>query len=52
MVITGMDPKVHRALANIAKNLGNIPLASFLKPKLREIMDSYPLDMRGDPDNE
>lgn len=35
------SPKTRRDLINIAKNF-NVTLSEFLRPKLREIADSYP----------
>lgn len=43
--ITNVPPDVAKELKNIADNEG-VPFSSFLKPKLREIRDSYPKDMR------
>jgi len=43
--ITSVPPKIKEDLKNIAKNEG-ISLAHLLKPKLREIRDSYPERMR------
>jgi len=45
--ISNVSPEVKRDLTNIAKNEG-VSLAQFLKPKLREIRDSYPEKMRQD----
>jgi hypothetical protein len=46
--ITGVNPKLKDELNNIAANQG-INLTSFLKPKLREIADSYPEKMKQKP---
>jgi len=46
LVINGVNPKVHEQLINIGKNLGNISVSALLKPRLREIVDSYAPDMR------
>ncbi len=43
--INGVSPDLHIQLINIAKHLG-IPFSSWIKPKLREIADSYPDDMK------
>lgn len=43
--ITGVGKELHSDLNNIADHLG-IPLVSMLKPKLREIRDSFPEEMR------
>ena len=39
--ITGFDPKVKKQIYAIAKHLGVAP-RSFMKMKLKEIIDSYP----------
>lgn len=46
--ITHVSPKVHEEIKNIADNVG-VSVSSFLKPKLREIADSYPEKMRKPP---
>lgn len=43
--IQGVQPDVKNDLKAIAKNQG-LTLASFLKPELRKIRDSYPDNMR------
>lgn len=43
--IQGVNPKLDRELHNIADNLG-ITRNSFLKPKLKEIADSYSEEMK------
>jgi predicted DNA-binding protein len=43
--ITGVSQKIKDELNNISSNAG-IPLSQILKPKLREIVDSYPEDMK------
>jgi hypothetical protein len=43
--IYGVSPKLKTDLYNIAKNTG-VTLASLLKPKLREIAESYPTQMK------
>ena len=45
IVIKNVNPDLKRELENISGNQG-IPLSSFLKPKLREIRDSFPPEMR------
>jgi len=47
--ITGVSPEVHRDLIAISKNEA-VNLSDLLKPKLREIRDSYPDYMRKLPD--
>lgn len=44
----GISPILEEQLNNIAGNLG-ITLTQFLKPKLREIADSYPDKMKSPP---
>jgi hypothetical protein len=46
--IYNIQPEVLHDLRNIAKNLGS-DLSSLIKPKLRELRDSYPVNMRQDP---
>lgn len=46
--ITGVAPQIKEDLQNIARNEG-ICLGQLLKPKLREIRDSYPQHMREKP---
>lgn len=43
--VTNVNPKVATELKNIADNL-NVDLSQFLKPKLKEIVDSYSPDMK------
>lgn len=43
--IPGVSSQLKTELTNIAKNIG-VPLASFLKPKLKEISDSFPENMK------
>lgn len=43
--ITGVPEQIKSDLKNIAKNQG-VNLGQLLKPKLREIRDSYPEHMR------
>jgi hypothetical protein len=45
--ITGVPEQIKEDLKNIAKNSG-VDLGQLLKPKLREIRDSYPEYMRVD----
>jgi predicted DNA-binding protein len=40
-----ISPTLKKDLKNIAKNTG-ITMASFIKSKLREIVDSYPEQMK------
>jgi|GEM_PF-1551016 len=44
----GVSPRVAMELHNICKNLG-VSVSDFLKPKLREIVDSYPEHMKKAP---
>jgi hypothetical protein len=46
--VRNVSVKVNEDLSNIAKNLG-VALSDFLKPKLREIADSYPASMKLPP---
>lgn len=46
--IYGVAPSIHNELVNISDHIG-IDLSSMLKPKLREIRDSYPAHMRIPP---
>ncbi len=43
--IKSVSPSLKNELKSIAKNL-DVDLSSFLKPKLREIANSYPMEMR------
>lgn len=43
--IYGVSAQVKKDLINISKNTG-VTLAALLKPKLREIAESYPESMR------
>lgn len=43
--VRGVSPKLVTELNNIANNIG-ISLTQMLKPKLREISDSYPEKMK------
>lgn len=43
--IKHVPPTVHEELLNICKNRG-ITLNSMLKPELRKIVDSYPVEMK------
>lgn len=45
LTITNVNPTLVNELNNIADQLG-IPLASFLKPKLKDIADSYSKEMK------
>ena len=45
LAVYGVNPTVHSDLKNISKNLG-IDLSALIKPKLRELRDSYPEPMR------
>ena len=49
LVVNGINKDVFKDLYNIAKNLGNLTVSALLKPELRKIRDSYPQDMRQDP---
>lgn len=49
LVIHGISKDVKRDLFCIAKNLGSYTISALLKPELRKIRDSYPIDMRQDP---
>ncbi len=46
--VRGVSDKIRNDLINIAKNHGTT-LSDFLKPKLREIADSYPEKMKTPP---
>lgn len=46
--LEGVPSKTKNELKNIAKNLG-VTLNGFLKPKLKEIADSYPEELKSDP---
>jgi hypothetical protein len=46
--IRGVSKKVVEELLNISKNSG-VPLSDLLKPKLREIADSFPDSMKRTP---
>lgn len=43
--IQGVSTKTHNELKNIADNVG-VNLSELLRPKLREIIESYPEKMR------
>jgi hypothetical protein len=43
--VRGVSHQVAEDLNNISKNSG-VPLSDLLKPKLREIVESYPVNMR------
>jgi len=45
IVVKNIRPEVKNELVAIAKNEG-LTLSAFLKPHLRKIRDSYPLNMR------
>lgn len=47
-IVTEGMIEVHQDLVNIAKNSG-VTLQQFLRPKLREISDSYPAKMKLPP---
>lgn len=46
--LRGVSPQLLEALVNISKNLG-VSLTDMLKPKLREIADSYPDKLKQPP---
>lgn len=46
--IVGVSPSLHDDLRNISRNLG-ITTTALLKPKLREIADSYEAHMKQPP---
>jgi hypothetical protein len=46
--IYGINGKLKKEIINISKNLG-IGISDFLKPKLKEISDSYPAHMKEAP---
>lgn len=48
ITITHVNPRVKSELENIADNTG-ISLGALLKPKLREIAESYPPHMKQPP---
>jgi hypothetical protein len=43
--VKGVPEDIYNDLMNIAKNNGT-PLSAILRPKLREIRDSFPLHLR------
>jgi hypothetical protein len=45
LAVYGVNPTVHEDLKTIADNLG-IDLSALIKPKLRELRDSYPEALR------
>lgn len=45
LAVYGVNKQVHEELKSISKNLG-IDLSALIKPKLRELRDSYPEAMR------
>ena len=45
LAVYGVNSSVHEELKNISKNLG-IDLSALIKPKLRELRDSYPEALR------
>lgn len=46
--IKNVNKTVYQDLNNIAANLG-ISMAGLIKPELQKLRDSYPLQMREDP---
>lgn len=46
--VRGVSETLKQELLNIARNQG-IKLSDFLKPKLREIRDSFPKELRTPP---
>lgn len=46
MYISGVPEDVNNDLVNIAFNLGNVPVSDLIKPELRKLRDSYPVNMR------
>jgi len=45
LVIYGISPNLKNQLCNICKNIG-VTSSSFLKTKIRDIVDSYPEEMK------
>ena len=43
--ISNVNPSTKQDLINIASNLG-VDLSPFLKIKLKDVADSYPIDMK------
>lgn len=48
--INGIQKELAADLKNISDNLGIKCLSEFLRPELRKIRDSYPVNMRQSPD--
>lgn len=46
--IKGVSENTHQQICNISDHLG-VTISQFLRPKLREIIDSYPEHMRTPP---
>lgn len=46
--ITNVNAKTHQELHNIAGHLG-VPLSSIIKPKLMDLANSYPAEMKLPP---
>lgn len=48
--INGVQPQLIIDIENICANLGIKNVSEFLRPKLREIRDAFPQNMRQAPD--